>query len=162
MLCQLAVKRGLDIALSLVLIVTIFVPLLICAVVIVYRNYPGGAMLYYDWRAGKDGKPFRCWKLRTLPVGYNPLVSGAMPVSTSIRHIRRVGIDELPQLPAILMGKMSFCGNRALLAKEAKIRYGQDVQTVLGLRPGFMSLFSLRVHNDNEDYLVLSHMILIL
>jgi lipopolysaccharide/colanic/teichoic acid biosynthesis glycosyltransferase len=146
---QLAVKRLFDLVVSALLIAFFLVPLVTLTVLSVQMEYPGEHYLYYNLRAGKNGRAFKCWKLRTLPVGYDPLIEDPIELPPRLRLIRRFGIDEIPQVLSIFVGEMSFFGNRALVLEEPPVRYGPYAPVILQMKPGLLSLFSLKVHQEN-------------
>ncbi len=124
MLCQrscpsvwyLVVKRGMDIALSLIALVILSPVMLITAAAI--KLYDGGPVFYKQIRLTKDRKEFYVYKFRSMRVdaekdGVARLASQGdnriTPVGKVIRSLR---IDELPQLLCILMGTMTIVGPR--------------------------------------------------
>jgi lipopolysaccharide/colanic/teichoic acid biosynthesis glycosyltransferase len=99
-------------------------------------------------RAGKDGKPFRMFKFRTMvqdaielgrstgvsrdPFGVvkdDPRITGAG------RWLRRTSLDELPQLANVVLGQMSLVGPRADLVEQAA-RYTPEEERRLTVLPG--------------------------
>ncbi len=114
------VKRIFDIALSLIAIVLLSPVFLFVSLLIVLTD--GGPIFYNQDRLGKDAKIFKFHKFRSMRV--NPQrqvdrqVRGSDPEVTGIgRVIRRLKIDELPQLWNILKGEMSIVGPRPALPK---------------------------------------------
>ncbi len=112
---DLFLKRALDIIVSTVLLF-LTLPLLAGAAIAI-KLEDGGPILYSQERVTKDGRVFRILKLRTMR--QNAERTGAVwaqkgdPRVTRIgRFLRRVRIDELPQLINILKGDMSFVGPR--------------------------------------------------
>lgn len=108
-------KRGLDIAVSAVLLVVALPALLVAALAI--RMTDGGPVLYRQARVTMRGRVFQILKLRTMTV--NSEAKGAVwaaesdPRITRVGHfLRRTRLDELPQLVNILRGDMSFVGPR--------------------------------------------------
>lgn len=113
---QRFVKRFIDIVCSLILLVIASPFILITAVAI--KLYDGGPVLYKQVRCTRDMKEFRILKFRSMRTdaekdGVARLASKNDSRITPIgRFIRKVRIDELPQLLNILKGEMSFIGPR--------------------------------------------------
>lgn len=85
----------------------------------------GWPVLFWQERLGRGGHPIRVLKFRTMtPDGQTPTALG--------KWLRRLRIDELPQLWNILKGEMSLVGPRPLLASEQESEAGQR----LAVRPG--------------------------
>jgi exopolysaccharide biosynthesis polyprenyl glycosylphosphotransferase len=108
------VKRCLDIAAASLLLI-ISLPLLLAAVAAICLESKGPA-LFRQWRLGKNGRPFRILKLRTLTViegGAIRQVTKNDPRLTRVGGtLRKLSIDELPQLVNVLRGEMSLVGPR--------------------------------------------------
>jgi lipopolysaccharide/colanic/teichoic acid biosynthesis glycosyltransferase len=107
-------KRCLDFAAAVVLLV-FSAPLLIAAAAAI-RLESRGPMLFRQWRLGHNGLPFRILKLRTLTViedGVIAQVTKDDPRLTRVgRVLRKLSIDELPQLLNVVRGEMSLVGPR--------------------------------------------------
>lgn len=109
-------KRLLDIAVSLVLLV-IFSPLMLALAILVKVSSPGSVFLVQE-RVGQDGRPFGCLKFRTMrrdaeaesgPVWAAP----NDPRRTKLgAFMRRYSLDEFPQFINVLLGEMSVVGPR--------------------------------------------------
>ena len=110
------IKRAVDIILSLCLIVILSPLMLITAIVIKLSD--GGPVLYKQVRCTKNAKEFKILKFRSMIVnaessGMPVLASEKDPRITPVgRVIRKLRIDELPQLFNVLKGDMSFVGPR--------------------------------------------------
>jgi Undecaprenyl-phosphate glucose phosphotransferase len=109
-------KRVVDVALSLGVVVVGAIPGLLIALII-KRSSPG-PVFYEQERMGLDGKAFRVFKFRSMPVDAED-ASGPIwardddPRATSVgRFLRRHDIDELPQFLNVLRGDMSIVGPR--------------------------------------------------
>jgi Undecaprenyl-phosphate glucose phosphotransferase len=109
-------KRAVDVALSLGVVVAGAIPTLIIAAII-KRSSPGPAF-YTQVRMGLDGKAFTVYKFRSMPVDAED-ASGPIwareddPRATPIgRWLRRHDVDELPQFWNVLRGDMSIVGPR--------------------------------------------------
>lgn len=110
-------KRSLDIILALVAIVLLALPLLVAMAVI--RMTSPGPLFFMQKRVGLGGRTFRIIKLRTMTVNTErkpTQTTNADPeVFAAGRVLRRLKIDELPQLFNVLNGDMSFVGPRPCL-----------------------------------------------
>jgi lipopolysaccharide/colanic/teichoic acid biosynthesis glycosyltransferase len=103
---------------------------------------------------GRRGKPFRIWKFRTMVVDAAvlgpPLTVGEDPRITPIgRWLRKLKLDELPQLFNVLVGEMSLVGPRPEVPKYVAL-YSPEQRRVLDCRPGITDPASLAYFNENE------------
>ena len=108
-------KRFGDVVVSIALIVTTSPIILLAAIAI--KAEDGGPILYSQIRTGLYGKAYRIWKLRSMRVsaesGGATWASARDPrVTNTGRLIRRLRIDELPQLLSVVRGDMSLIGPR--------------------------------------------------
>jgi len=146
-----AVKRALDLALAAIALPIAF-PLVAlgCLVVLVSMGRP---VFFVQSRVGLGGRRFRMIKLRTMTSGEaRPSVEGRMAVAEGQRVtpigalLRRLRIDELPQLWHVLIGDMSFVGPRpewTLLAERYAAQLPQyDYRHVV--RPGITGWAQVR------------------
>ena len=149
-------KRALDIA-GAVLGLIALTPLMLVVALAVCASSPG-APVFRQRRAGRDGREFRIWKVRTMVAGaerLRPLLIGESrdadwldlerdPRITSVgRLLRRTSLDELPQLLNVLRGDMSLVGPRPLpLEEHARIPRWALARTEV--RPGLTGLWQVR------------------
>ena len=108
-------KRGLDIVGSILGLVILFIPFILMCTIIV-ADSPGGP-LYSQVRLGKDEKPFRLFKFRTMNIdaeadGMRWAEDNDPRVTKIGKFLRKTRLDELPQLINILAGQMSLVGPR--------------------------------------------------
>ncbi len=147
---SLALKRCLDVALGLVLLVAAL-PVLVLACLAIRLGSPG-PVLYRQWRCGQDGEPFQILKLRTMVDGADrlgpALTQRADPRITRIGSaLRRWSIDELPQLLNVLTGQMSLVGPRPELVSIVA-DYTPRQREVLRARPGITGWAQVNGRDD--------------
>jgi lipopolysaccharide/colanic/teichoic acid biosynthesis glycosyltransferase len=101
----------------------------------------GGPVFYRQRRVGKDGGEFELLKLRTMVVdaerqgaGY-AVDRGDPRITRSGRILRRLSVDELPQLWNVLRGEMSLIGPRPTLRYQVE-RYTERQRRRLDVKPG--------------------------
>ncbi|MFQ3591688.1 MAG: sugar transferase [Gemmataceae bacterium] len=109
------VKRTLDIALALLMLIPSLPVILLFALLVKLTSR--GPAFYSQTRVGKGGRPFTIWKLRSMVVdsekyGAQWCAKGDPRITPLGHFLRRSHIDELPQLWNILRGEMSLIGPR--------------------------------------------------
>jgi lipopolysaccharide/colanic/teichoic acid biosynthesis glycosyltransferase len=131
--------RAADVAIaSLVLVVT--APVSIAAIVAI-RLGGGGPLIYRQPRIGRGGRRFELLKFRTMhpgsdPVGLGTEVSRDDPRVTRLgRLLRRLSLDELPNLVNVLRGEMSIVGPRPTLPSQVEL-YTERQRLRLAVNPG--------------------------
>jgi len=98
----------------------------------------GGPVLYRQQRVGKDGVEFELLKLRTMVVGAETkgaVDEGDSRITGPGTLLRRLSIDELPQLWNVIRGDMSVIGPRPTLAYQVE-RYTPHQRRRLEVKPG--------------------------
>ncbi|MFA6521503.1 MAG: sugar transferase [Candidatus Gracilibacteria bacterium] len=116
-------------------------------------------------RSGEHGKPFHCWKFRTMKVGthqlrYTELADQNLRKDSPLvkikddprvtfvgKFLRRFSIDELPQLWNVFTGNMSLVGPRPHLLEEVE-KYKQHHKFVLTIKPGLTGLPQISGRSD--------------
>jgi lipopolysaccharide/colanic/teichoic acid biosynthesis glycosyltransferase len=109
-------KRGFDIGLALLAMV-LFSPILLVVAVLV-RLKLGSPILFRQVRPGRDGKPFRMVKFRSMTDACDTrgqLLPDAERLTRFGRFLRASSLDELPEIWNVLLGHMSIVGPRPLL-----------------------------------------------
>lgn len=105
-----------------------------------------GPVFFRQQRIGRGGQPFEVVKFRSMVVGDNPLVPDASRITTVGRWLRRLSLDELPQLLNVAAGDMSIVGPRPTLAYQVE-RYDDHQRQRLCVRPGLTGLAQVRGRN---------------
>ena len=161
----LAVKRGFDLVVGCVLLL-LMAPLFALVALLVKLSSPGPTFFRQE-RVGKDGRPFTMTKFRSMYHGVDATAhhqyfqqylrgvpapnekstvfkmhsdSRITPVG---RHLRRLGLDELPQLLHVIKGEMSLVGPRPPLAYEVELYEERHKQRLLA-KPGVTGLWQVR------------------
>lgn len=112
----------------------------------------GGPIFFTQERPGKDAKPFRCWKFRTMVVDADEFIDErGRPTKnrvTKVGHLLRwSSLDELPQLINIARGEMSFVGPRPPMMGHL-LRYNATQMRRFRMRPGITGLAQVRGRNQ--------------
>jgi lipopolysaccharide/colanic/teichoic acid biosynthesis glycosyltransferase len=135
-------KRLFDLVVAVVAFVALLLPLAV--VVVAIRLSSKGPAIFVQERAGKDGKPFRMYKFRTMKVGVDAF--GASPKSaqddrlTGVgRFLRELSLDELPQLVNVIKGDMSLVGPRPLYVAQIAEWNDREMRR-LQVKPGLTGL----------------------
>ena len=111
------------------------------AAAIAIKLTDGGPVLFRQRRAGKDAAEFELLKLRTMVVGAEhqgagyAVDRGDPRITSAGRLLRRLSIDELPQLWNVVRGDMSVIGPRPTLAYQVE-RYTPRQRRRLEVKPG--------------------------
>jgi lipopolysaccharide/colanic/teichoic acid biosynthesis glycosyltransferase len=158
---QLAAKRAFDVVASLGLLLACLPVLATVAVAVALTSR--GPVLYRQERIGKDGRPFRMLKFRSMRLGAHEEREGLRdrnrasgpafkipndPRLTRIgRMIRRFSIDELPQLINVLRGEMSLVGPRPPLPEEVE-EYDERQRGRLAVTPGLTCIWQVSGRSD--------------
>lgn len=109
---------------------------------------------YYASRVGKNDKPFKMLKLRSMVVdadknGVSSTASDDKRITSFGRVIRRYKIDELFQLWNVIKGDMSLVGPRPNLMEEIQ-SYTNEELTLLSVRPGMTDFSSIIFADEGE------------
>ena len=145
-------KRACDVTGALLGLAVLWPLLLVIAAAIVVRD--GKPVLFRQERVGRDGRPFRLWKFRTMTAGAEQrgrqITVGADPRITRIgRWLRAMKLDELPQLVNVLRGEMSLVGPRPEVPRYVAL-YTPAQRAVLALTPGITDPASLRYYDESR------------
>jgi lipopolysaccharide/colanic/teichoic acid biosynthesis glycosyltransferase len=137
-------KRVLDLAVLALVAVPVGAVGLLCAVAV--KATSRGPVFFRQERIGMGGVPFMVWKFRTMVAGDNPIFPDATRITPAGRWLRRLSLDELPQLVNVAMGEMSVVGPRPTLAYQVE-RYDDHQRRRLAVRPGLTGLAQVSGRN---------------
>ncbi|QFI69920.1 Undecaprenyl-phosphate galactosephosphotransferase [Sinorhizobium alkalisoli] len=158
-------KRSLDITVASVALI-LALPLMLVAAILIKATM-GGPVLFAHRRIGFNGRPFDCYKFRTMVpnaeqvleeyLARNPQAAQSWREAQKLKHdpritllghvLRKSSIDELPQLVNVLRGEMSCVGPRPIVTSELS-RYGSLADDYLKTRPGVTGLWQISGRND--------------
>lgn len=143
-------RRSLDVVVAL-LGLLLLAPLLGLLALAVRLDSPGPA-LFRQVRVGRDGRPFRILKFRSMVAAQGPSVSQVSgredPRVTRVGRLLRVTkLDELPQLWNVLRGEMTLVGPRAEVPDYVR-HYTSEERLLLGVRPGLTGAGQLYFTTD--------------
>lgn len=149
---ELKLKRLFDVVMSFIFIIFFSIPMLIIAVMIKMDSQ--GPVFYRQERITTYGKRFRIHKFRTM-INNADKIGAAVTVSNDNRitkvgvKLRKLRLDELPQLFDIITGNMSFVGTRPESLKYVKM-YTKEMRATLLLPAGITSEASIRYKDESR------------
>lgn len=148
----LVVKRLFDFLAAFVLLILLAIPMLLIAVWI--KTDSEGPVFYRQERVTKDGRLFRIHKFRTMVAGAERMgssvtVGNDARITKAGSKLRRMRLDELPQLLDVLSGDMSFVGTRPEVVKYVE-QYEPAFYATLLLPAGITSEASIRYKDEDR------------
>ena len=155
-LFYLASKRLLDIVIATIAIVALLPVFFVIAVCIKFED--GGDIIYFREMIGLHGRRFTMFKFRTMIphadsfLEQHPELKLAFQENMKLQHdpritrtgrfLRKVYLDELPQLFNVLIGHMSLVGPRAIHQRELSL-YGEYAEKRHSVKPGMTGLWQI-------------------
>ena len=141
-------------------------PILLFIAVWIYKDSPG-PVIFKHIRIGKDGKPFPCYKFRSMCVDAKEKLAELLVNDPAAREewerdfklkddpritrsgafLRKTSLDELPQIFNVLRGEMSLVGPRPIIKEELE-RYGEFVGDYLMVKPGITGMWQVSGRSD--------------
>lgn len=149
-------KRILDLALASVGAIIIFVPMLFVALVIKLDSK--GPVFFRQLRYGKDKKPFTVYKFRTMTTDApsdmptNEFTESGSYITRFGKLLRKLSIDELPQIINVLRGEMSIVGPRPVVLTEKELIRQRAKYRANSVKPGITGWAQVN-GRDELDYL---------
>ena len=151
-----AIKNVFDFHLSLIGLI-FFMPVIFFAWLIASYDTKSNGFFIQE-RVGKNGKLFKLYKIKTMKeiTNFNTSITQENDprITKSGRFFRKTKIDELPQLFNVLMGHMSFVGQRPDIPGFADKLTGKE-KKILSIRPGITGPASIKY--KNEERLLMNH-----
>jgi len=147
------VKRIFDVVLCSLALIVLSPLFLITAIAIKISSK--GPVFYYSDRTAKGHKPFHFYKFRSMHVTDSDkglFIADSDRLFTVGKIIRRLKIDELPQLINVIKGDMSIVGPRPMPWSTVDTTYYGKYQEILSVRPGLTSAASLFDYTVGDTY----------
>lgn len=151
-------KRIFDLILSIPSLI-ILSPVYLLSALLIKLDTPGPILFSQD-RIGRNGKPFRLYKFRTMvkdAANIGPPVTTADDprITKTGRLLRKFKVDEMLQVMNIVKGDMSVIGPRPEIKKYVDM-FKEDYEQVLRIKPG-MTDYALIAFRNEEDILSIFH-----
>ena len=157
--CYAFVKRAFDIVASAAALI-ILSPIMLIAAILVYVDDPG-KVFYGHVRIGKNGKPFKMWKFRSMYMNADKMIDLLTPeqakqyytefkidndprITKIGNFLRKTSLDELPQLFNVLCNDMSLVGPRTS-RKNVSHLYSLKIMRLLYHTPISLKLYGMQL-----------------
>ena len=159
-------RRAQDIVFSSIALVVLS-PVMLLVALAVYIDDPKGSPIFSQIRCGRNGKPFKFYKFRSMCVDaeakldqlleQNEMDGPAFKIKDDPRitrvgkFIRKTSLDELPQLWNVLKGDMSIVGPRPPLPREVE-QYDEYQRQRLYVTPGLTCYWQVQPHRNDLTF----------
>lgn len=149
---SLFLKRVFDLFAGLILLVILSLPMIIIAICIKLDS--NGTVFYRQERVTRYGKHFRIHKFRTMvstadKIGSLVTVGNDSRITKVGSKLRKLRLDELPQVLDVISGNMSFVGTRPEAVKYVE-KYKSEYNATLLLPAGITSEASIRYKDEDK------------
>ena len=159
-------RRGQDIFFSALALLLLW-PILLVIALVIYIDDPHGSPVFAQTRCGRDGKLFKMYKFRSMYVDAEDRLADLLqenemdgpafkikddPRITRVgRFIRKVSLDELPQLWNVLKGDMSIVGPRPALPREVEM-YNDLQKQRMYVTPGLTCYWQIQPKRNEISF----------
>ena len=148
---SLILKRCFDFILAIIMLFVLIIPMLMISIWVKIDS--SGSVFYRQERVTTYGKRFRIFKFRTMfseadKMGSAVTVSGDKRITKAGRILRKLRLDELPQVLNVITGDMSFVGTRPEVVKYVD-QYQPEFYATLLMPAGITSEASIRYKDEN-------------
>ncbi|MBF0342841.1 MAG: undecaprenyl-phosphate galactose phosphotransferase WbaP [Nitrospirae bacterium] len=164
------IKRLFDLIAGIVLLP--FLLVLISVIGVLIKLESRGSVIYPHLRIGKGGKPFKCYKFRTMVKDADVMLATLLQSDEHLKEweqfykltkdprvtrlgafLRKTSLDELPQIFNVLKGEMSLIGPRPVTEHEVENYYKELADVCFCVLPGITGLWQVSGRNDTTyDY----------
>lgn len=169
--CQIKhvpIKRMFDVIFSLTVLITL-APLFLLLMLLI-RLFSRGPSIYSHERIGRGGKPFHCYKFRTMYSDADARLKELLKTDSALQKewnasrklkndpritpignwLRKTSLDELPQFWNVLKGDLSVVGPRPVVQEEVLLYLGTKASKILSVRPGLTGLWQVSGRSDTS------------
>lgn len=165
---HLPVKRIFDLLFS-ACVLAASIPLLFIIALLI-RLSSQGSIVYAHERIGRGGRPFKCYKFRTMFKNADQRLHSLLESNPKLRAewqenqklkddpritpigkiLRKLSLDEFPQFWNVLCGDMSVVGPRPMVREEVENKLGCKAPVILSVRPGLTGIWQTSGRNDTS------------
>ncbi len=148
-------KRTLDLTIATVALIILALPMLVVAVWVAVDSR--GPILFKQLRSGKNRVPFLVYKFRTMSTEApsdaptNEFKDAGSYITKSGKIMRKLSLDELPQLFNVIKGDMSIVGPRPVVLREKKLLHRRDAVGANDVKPGITGWAQVNGRDELSD-----------
>lgn len=167
---HIPIKRLFDIFFSILALIAC-TPIFLFIGIFLFFQSPG-KMIYSHQRIGRGGKPFKCYKFRTMRPNADRILKDILEKNPELKEewertyklkvdpritrigsfLRKTSLDELPQFWNVLKGDLSVVGPRPVVKEEVEKYLGVKASKILSIRPGLTCLWQVTERSHATNY----------
>ncbi len=167
---HIPIKRGFDILFSF-LCLSIGAPVYLIIAFFIFVTSPG-KVIYSHERIGRGGKPFRCYKFRSMYANADQRLKYILAATPQLKEeweknyklkkdpritpfgafLRKTSLDEIPQFWNVLKGDLSVVGPRPVVKDELNKYYQIKAYKILSIRPGLTGIWQVSGRSNIQSY----------